>query len=672
MASLGALVVSVSANITQFASAMDKAGHISAKNMATMRDNANIAGKAIAAAFLAGTAAAGVLVKQAIDSADAMSKMAQKAGVSVEAFSTLAYAAKLSGVEVNQLQGAMSRLGSTMLDVSNGSNKDATEAFRRLGISVTDANGRLKDSDVIMAEVAARFALMEDSSEKTALAIKIFGRAGADLIPLLNAGATGLKQMQDEARALGVELSGKVGPAAERFNDNLTRLNTVKLGFANQIMTAVLPSLNAMTDALVRSAIAGNSFANVGGAVKTVFDTIIVLGANVAYVFKAIGIELGGMAAQVTALATLDFKAFSAIGKMMKEDAIAARKEVDAFSELILNGIPEKVIKKLGGPNSAVLDIDKMVGTVATVYAGLASAAAPVNAEVERLIDALVAQADLLGKSEKEAALWSLTLAGANDEQKKFADTILSFVEAKKKEIDAMAEGARITQEMKTPLEQYTERVSDLTALVMQGAINWDTYGRAVQAAQDSLDRTQKTVNVVKEKMSEMDEFSKNAAKSIQDSIGDGLYNMLTGKFDGIGKSFGQMILKMIAQAQAAQIARAMFGGLVEGGSGSGLFGTALSYVGRLFGGGKAIGGPVTGGTTYLVGERGPELFTPSTSGAITPNSAIGGGPNITVYQNFTVGDVATVSMVRDAVAGSERRIGGALSRSMRYGGAMA
>ena len=50
--------------------------------------------------------------------------------------------------------------------------------------------------------------------------------------------------------------------------------------------------------------------------------------------------------------------------------------------------------------------------------------------------------------------------------------------------------------------------------------------------------------------------------------------------------------------------------------------------------GARAMGGPVAGGSTYLVGERGPELFTPGTSGSITPNHALGGGQNITVNVN--------------------------------------
>jgi hypothetical protein len=52
------------------------------------------------------------------------------------------------------------------------------------------------------------------------------------------------------------------------------------------------------------------------------------------------------------------------------------------------------------------------------------------------------------------------------------------------------------------------------------------------------------------------------------------------------------------------------------------------------FRGARAMGGPVAGGSTYLVGERGPELFTPGTSGSITPNNALGGGTSITVNVN--------------------------------------
>lgn len=62
-----------------------------------------------------------------------------------------------------------------------------------------------------------------------------------------------------------------------------------------------------------------------------------------------------------------------------------------------------------------------------------------------------------------------------------------------------------------------------------------------------------------------------------------------------------------------------------------GQLGSGGGFLGELFGGGRAKGGTVMGGNSYMVGERGPELFTPGRSGSIAPNSSIGGGANVVV-----------------------------------------
>lgn len=85
-------------------------------------------------------------------------------------------------------------------------------------------------------------------------------------------------------------------------------------------------------------------FKRTGGDGKTfagiVFETISVLGVNTFYVLESIGREIGGIAAQLEALSRADFTAFSEIGRQMKADAEAARKEVDRLSESILNPQP--------------------------------------------------------------------------------------------------------------------------------------------------------------------------------------------------------------------------------------------------------------------------------------------------------------------------------------------
>jgi hypothetical protein len=91
-------------------------------------------------------------------------------------------------------------------------------------------------------------------------------------------------------------------------------------------------------------------------------------------------------------------------------------------------------------------------------------------------------------------------------------------------------------------------------------------------------------------------------------------------------------------------------------------------FVGGLFGGGKASGGSVAGGTTYLVGEKGPELFTPSGSGTIIPNGAMGGGSNvINITVNGAIDPISTARQItqilnREAtLSGTFNKVGASL-----------
>jgi tape measure domain-containing protein len=142
-----------------------------------------------------------------------------------------------------------------------------------------------------------------------------------------------------------------------------------------------------------------------------------------------------------------------------------------------------------------------------------------------------------------------------------------------KAHFDMLEEGKQIYEDVRTPAERYRQEVDKLTYLLGYGAITQDTFSRAVANAADQFDETRSQ--------------AKRAAGEIQRSLGDGLYNILKGDFENIGSSFGDMILKMIADAQAAQLARWLFGDLV-GGSGSGIFGGILSGIVGWFGGGAA------------------------------------------------------------------------------------
>ncbi len=192
-------------------------------------------------------------VKGALAMADELGKMAQKTGVAVEEFSKLSYAAKLSDVSNEQLATGLKKLSKNMTEAAAGSG-EAQKYFAALGVSVTDGAGKLKTADAVMVELASAFSGMEDGATKTAAAMGIFGKSGADLIPLLNEGSDGIKTMADEATRLGLVMSDDMARGAEQFNDNLTRLKAAGDGLSITLANQMLPGLTSVTNAMVEAA----------------------------------------------------------------------------------------------------------------------------------------------------------------------------------------------------------------------------------------------------------------------------------------------------------------------------------------------------------------------------------------------------------------------------------
>jgi hypothetical protein len=206
-----------------------------------------------------------------------MSKAAQRAGVTTEALSRLAWAGELSDVNLSSLSGGLARLTNLMAQVASGTDKTSTAIFRQLGIALTDAQGSLRDTDEVLLDLADRFARMENGADKTALAIKLFGRAGAELIPLLNNGRRGLAEMADESDRLGKTISTEFGQRAEVFNDTMTRIWAAGAGLVNQLAEAVLPQLQDFADMLADPQFVENARAmaqGVAGAFQIIVDSV--------------------------------------------------------------------------------------------------------------------------------------------------------------------------------------------------------------------------------------------------------------------------------------------------------------------------------------------------------------------------------------------------------------
>lgn len=258
MASLGSFSIDVLANLGKFESDMGKAQRISERNAKQMQEQFERAGKAIGLALVGGVTAFAALTKKAIDSADDIAKMSKKVGLGAEALSALKYQAGLAGNEIEGVQTGLVKFNKSIGDAAGGSKAQA-ESFKALGISLKTGNGELKTTESLLKEVADKFAGYKDGAAKTTLAINLFGRAGANLIPLLNEGADGMERATKEAEAFGQVISTKTSKEAEEFNDNLTRLRALVTGAANDMARDLLPELVRISDAFVDSGLKARS-----------------------------------------------------------------------------------------------------------------------------------------------------------------------------------------------------------------------------------------------------------------------------------------------------------------------------------------------------------------------------------------------------------------------------
>jgi len=247
MATIGALVAELSANTASFHRDMGKAvQHLNSSAAHMNRSLASIErgfrGLGMMVARIAGPLAMGLWIKSQIDAGDATAKFSEKTGLSVELISQMQFAAKLANVDLTQMATLFPRLAANMQDAAINRGGAAAAQFGALGVAVQNSDGTLRALDGVLLDVAARFETMPNGAQKSAAAVKLFGKSGAEAIPFLNELRAGL----EEARRNGIGMSTEYAKAAERVNDTFTRLQS---GFESFV--ASKESTTAFLDGIV-------------------------------------------------------------------------------------------------------------------------------------------------------------------------------------------------------------------------------------------------------------------------------------------------------------------------------------------------------------------------------------------------------------------------------------
>lgn len=180
---------------------------------------------------------------------DELTRLSGKLGIGVEALQELQYAARLNEVEAGTLESTLAVLNRTVGQAAAGAGPGRA-AFRRLGIELRDSAGKIRPLQELLPEIADALNDLNDQGRRAALTTAIFGRAGADLSPLLRKGAAGIRSAADEARRLGIIMSEEDVRAADEFADSWSRVSLVIASVRNKVAAQFLPVLQELIEKL--------------------------------------------------------------------------------------------------------------------------------------------------------------------------------------------------------------------------------------------------------------------------------------------------------------------------------------------------------------------------------------------------------------------------------------
>lgn len=578
---LATLTIDINAKLANIERDLGRAAQVAEKNGRRIESAFSSAGAALAT-LGAGLGAGAFManIKGIIDGADQLNKASQKYGVAVEQLSALSYAGKLSDVSLEAIGTGLKKLSVNMLDTAAGTG-EAKEAFKALGIEVKNADGGLKSSDEVLGQIADRFAGMEDGAGKTALAVKLFGKAGADLIPLLNQGSKGLRDMKEEAERLGVIVGGDLAKKSEEFNDNLTRISASLDAVKIALLGGVIDKLNDLTAALVASTKAAGGF----------------------------------------------WKGLLLLDGSQSENPVAALEEVEGSLQRLKK--IKKEIEESSANRSAFRDVP---------FLGTAGDLKNLENQIATLEKRRAALADLSkqrGAFEFGPPVWGgkekAPVPQDDGKLKKSADDARkAFEEATKAIYDNALAAAEADAEIEKLRDHYTDLV-DPAARTMRELAKFEEIAPALGLTADQVERIRdafrekidveqygKPLKDITEDMKDQKDLAKDLGLTFQSAFEDAVIS---------GKKFSD-VLKGLAQ----DIARIVLRKTVTEPLGNAI-GSMLQNILPSFGGGRASGGAVYPGQYYVVGERGPEVLVPNSAGTVIPNGAGGGGVVVNIIE---------------------------------------
>lgn len=489
-------------------------------------------------AVSAALAAVGVgsALRGLIDAGDKLDELSKRTSIAVETLSALTNNAKLAGVSQEELGSGIIKLSRSIAEAVSGAGEQR-QAFDNLGVAIRDANGKIRPTVDILADVAAGFQDAEDGAIKTQYAVALFGKSGANFIEFLNTGREGVQ-------ALGASISTEFADQSATFMDNLDRIGQRIQSTISDKAAPFLAFMNRQIEEAVR------------------LDKMTRVGAGRGVVNPDFVVPEKSKVKPLTPLSK----------ENTKEEKDNAKEIASAYQQ-----ISDEVFKLVNGERElAIFQFARKGASVEEI------------ALYTEQLDKLAQLKEAQKANEEEAKQYA--------EQDKLN---------RQSRNDLLEKGKQLYDETRTPLEKLNIAEAELLRLLELGIIDFDVYSRAVMQANEAMDKLAKDGE---DQFADLEAAIRGWGNEFTNIMANAV---MTGKlsFKDLANSVISDLLRMSIQATITKP----------------LLDLGMGFLGIQPAGKRALGGPVTSGQPYLVGEQGPEIFMPANSGTIIPNGQSGG-----------------------------------------------
>ena len=190
---------------------------------------------------------------------DNIAKTAKRIGMSAEDVSAFEFAAERSGVSLDAMTSGLGAFARYTEEAAQGV-KENGALFDRLGVRITEADGKLRPMRELFLDTAQAISKMGSGSDKLSLAQRLFGQGGAALLPMIREGRIGIISLMTEAKRLGGVWTSEQAAAAEKYQDALANLKTAWDGLIRDVIMRNAPQMTAVMDGMTQWAVTHGQF----------------------------------------------------------------------------------------------------------------------------------------------------------------------------------------------------------------------------------------------------------------------------------------------------------------------------------------------------------------------------------------------------------------------------